>query len=82
MRRASLNEGDNFQFTIVPSISEVTNQGNKDGQKIEIKGSGFSTNPRNNTVEVDGNECNVTQSTPTSITCILSAHNASKTKKL
>ena len=69
MTRSSLNESDNFQYTVVPAVTKVTGEGNEEGQEVEIEGSGFSRNAKNNTVEVDGNECVVTEASATKIKC-------------
>jgi hypothetical protein len=44
---------------------------------IQINGTGFSTNPLNNSVTVAGNPCNVTSASSTSIFCILGPKNDS-----
>ena len=82
MTRSSLNESDNFQYTVVPAVTKVTGEGNEEGQEVEIEGSGFSRNAKNNTVEVDGNECVVTEASATKIKCQLGKRNASLTKKI
>lgn len=36
MTKATLKESDNFQYTAVPAITNVTKQGNSAGQEVEI----------------------------------------------
>ena len=50
MTRTSYNGSDNYQYTVVAAVTNVTNIGNKAGQNIEINGTGFSTTPEKNKV--------------------------------
>jgi len=44
MRRSSLDPTDNFQFTVLPTVTKVSpNSGNIGGQYLTISGTGFSS---------------------------------------
>lgn len=81
MRRSSLNPQDYFEFTSLPTVSAVSPaSGNVGGQYLTISGTGFSPNPKNNTVTVDGNDCSVTSSSNYEIKCTLAAKGSSSSK--
>jgi hypothetical protein len=83
MRRSSLNAGEYFEFTALPTVTGVnTHRGNNGGQKLSITGAGFSLNKDNNTVSVDGNPCKVSYSDEGNIQCILAAKNDTLSTKL
>lgn len=76
LRRASLDPAENFEFTVLPTISSVSPlSGNLGGQFLTITGSGFAAVAANNTVTVDGNPCKITSSSDNQISCTLSAKN-------
>jgi hypothetical protein len=61
LRRSSLNKGDYFEYTVVPSIRGLSaSSGNLGGQNLKIFGNLFSLKAANNTVSVDGTNCLVT----------------------
>ena len=74
MRRTSLDPNEYFEFTALPTVKAVSPAtGNVGGQFLTITGTGFSGEPSNNTVTVDGNDCAVTSSSDYEIKCILAA---------
>jgi hypothetical protein len=61
MRRSSFDPKEYFEFTSLPTVGSVSPaNGNIGGQYLTISGTGFSLNPSNNSVWVDGNDCKVT----------------------
>lgn len=67
----------------MPTVSSVSpNSGNIGGQFLSITGTGFSRNPANNTVSVDGTNCAVTSASENLLTCTLSKRDSSKTTLL
>lgn len=78
IRRPSLVEGEYFEFTSLPTITSISPAtGNLGGQVITLSGTGFSGVLANNSVSVDGNNCEVKSATETSLVCILGAKNPS-----
>ena len=74
MRRSSFDPQEYFEFTSLPTVAAVTPAtGNVGGQYLTISGTGFSPNPKNNTVTVDGNDCSVTSADNYQIKCTLAA---------
>jgi len=70
LRRSSLNKNDNFEYTVLPSVSWISaSTGNLGGQYLTIYGNDFSLNPANNTVSVDGTNCAVTAVTSGQLSC-------------
>lgn len=83
MRRSSLNPNEYFEFTALPTVSGVSpNSGNMGGQLLTISGTGFSMNPQNNSVTVDGNNCRVTESSNNQLKCTLDPKNTSSSSQL
>ena len=78
MRRSSFDAAEYFEFTSLPTVAMVNPAtGNIGGQYLTIAGTGFSNNPLNNSVSVDGNDCAVTSSQNDQIKCTLAPQNAS-----
>ena len=76
MRRTSLDPNEYFEFTALPTIQSVSpSSGNLGGQYVTIAGTGFSNEPTNNSVTVDGNDCKVTSSFNEEIQCTLAPKN-------
>ncbi len=72
IRRSSFDPSEYFEFTSLPTVSSVSPMnGNIGGQYLTISGTGFSLNPANNSVTVDGNDCAVTSSSAFEIKCTL-----------
>jgi hypothetical protein len=64
LRKASLIQGEYFEFTALPTVAAVSpSTGDLGGQIVTISGTGFANVNENNTVTVDGNNCAVTAST-------------------
>lgn len=83
LRRSSLDPNEYFEFTALPTITAVgPNNGNVGGQYLTISGTGFSANPANNTVLVDGNDCLITSATPNELKCTLGRKDPSKSSLL
>ena len=83
LRRSSLNKGEYFEFTALPTVSAInTHIGNNGGQKLSITGTGFSKNKLNNSVSVDGNPCEVSYSDEGNIQCIIAPKNNALSTKL
>lgn len=71
MRKPTL-EHIYYEHSVHPSISSISpNSGFETGQDIVITGTGFSTNPSEIAVTVDGVTCGVSSSTLNSIKCSL-----------
>lgn len=71
LRRSSFLQ-ENFHFAVLPALYSFTpNSGAPAGQKLSINGSGFSTDSSAITVTVDGNPCDITSSTLSTINCNL-----------
>lgn len=82
MQRASL-KAEYYQHTVLPAVANLNpNQGGLAGQDLVISGSGFSNNPKNISVTVDGVNCAVKSSTQTSINCRLAAKQSSNSAAL
>ncbi len=65
---------------MLPTINSVSpNRGNVGGQYLTIKGTGFSPNPKNNSITVDGNVCEITFASSGQLNCILATKTASST---
>ena len=63
MRRTSFDPKEYFEFTALPTVKSISpTSGNVGGQYLTIVGTGFSNEPTNNSVTVDGNDCAVTSS--------------------
>jgi len=83
MRRSSFDPTEYFEFTSLPTVSGVSpTSGNVGGQYLTISGTGFSPNPNNNTVTVDGNDCSVTSANNNEIKCTLGSKSSSLTSLL
>lgn len=83
LRRTSSIKDDYFEYTSLPVVSAVSPaSGNIGGQYLTISGSGFSPNPKNNTVSVDGNNCKVTAASNSEIKCTLAAKDNAKSSLL
>lgn len=54
-------------------------RGNLGGQYLTIKGTGFSPNPKNNSIAIDGNACDITYASNGQLNCILATKTASST---
>lgn len=77
LRRSSFLQ-ENFHFAVLPAVYSLTpDKGGLSGQTININGTGFSTNSSEISVKVDNNDCVVTASTISSITCNLPPRNPS-----
>lgn len=82
LRRTS-NINEDFHYSVLPSISQINpSSGSVAGQQLTISGTGFSTDPSKLKVHVDGNTCDVKQSSITSITCNLGPKDDQLTSKL
>jgi hypothetical protein len=66
-----LNNKEKFQFVVLPLVNDTTHSGSIDGQDLVIKGTGFSLDKNDVSVEVDGVNCKVTASTFTEVRCTL-----------
>ena len=67
----------------MPTITSVSpSSGNVAGQYLKISGNGFSPRVENNTVSVDGNNCQVTYSTNEEIGCIVAPRDTTLSSKL
>jgi hypothetical protein len=83
LRRTSFDPQEYFEFTALPTVTAVSPaSGNIGGQYLTISGSGFSANPANNSVSVDGNDCLVTSASSDQIKCTLSPKNSSVSSQL
>jgi hypothetical protein len=83
MRRSSFDPNEFFQFTALPTVSSISPaSGNVAGQLLTISGTGFSNNPTNNTVTVDGNDCHVTAATNNQLQCTVAPRNSSLSSQL
>lgn len=83
LQRASLDGGEYYEFAVLPTVTSVSpNNGNLGGQNITISGTGFSGIAKNNTVSVNGNDCKVTSSSETAISCTINTYDSSKSAKL
>jgi hypothetical protein len=83
LRRASLNPDDNFEFSVLPTITTVSPlNGNLGGQLLTIKGTGFAAVAANNSVTVDGNPCKITSSSDSQISCTLAAKDPAHSSRL
>lgn len=83
MRRSSFDPKEYFEFTALPTITGVSpNNGNIGGQYLTVSGTGFSANPANNTVLVDGNDCLVTSASQNQLKCTVSKKDSSKSSLL
>lgn len=71
--KATFDNKERFQFVVLPLVNATTSSGSIYGQDLVIKGTGFSPNTSEIKVSVDGVNCNVFQSTLTSINCKLEA---------
>ncbi len=69
--KASLDNKEKFQFVVLPLVNSTTQSGSINGQDLLIKGTGFSLNLVDVSVEVDGVACKVMSSTFTEIRCRL-----------
>ena len=79
MRKSSFTPGEYFEYTVLPTIKTVSpDNGNVGGQYLTISGTGFSANPANNTVKVDGNDCKVTKASTHNIECTLASQDPAK----
>lgn len=59
MRKTSL-QNIYYEHVVYPSITEISpRSGFQTGQMLTITGTGFSTNPSDITVSVDGVDCDV-----------------------
>lgn len=77
LRRSSLLQ-ENYHFAVLPAIYSFTpKSGGLAGQTININGTGFSNNASEITVKVDNNNCVITASTLSTITCNLQQRSAS-----
>jgi hypothetical protein len=71
LRRTSFLQ-ENFHFAVLPAVYSFSpNSGAEAGQQLAINGSGFSTNSSVISVTVDGNTCDITSSTASTINCNL-----------
>lgn len=83
MRRSSFDPKEYFEFTSLPTVTAVTPaNGNVGGQYITIQGTGFSLNPANNSVSVDGNDCKVTSASSNQLKCTVASKDAGKSSLL
>jgi hypothetical protein len=57
--KATTDNNDKFQFVVLPLVNQTTHSGSKQGQDLLIKGTGFSMDPADISVEVDGVKCKV-----------------------
>lgn len=77
LRRSSLLH-QNFHFAVLPAVYSFSpNSGAPAGQQLAINGSGFSTNASVITVTVDGNPCDISSSTASTINCNIRPRNLS-----
>lgn len=77
LRRSSFLQ-ENYHFAVMPAVYSFTpNSGSPAGQQLSINGSGFSTNSSVITVTVDGNPCDITSSSISTINCNLPPRNLS-----
>ena len=82
LRRSSFLQ-ENYHFAVLPAVYSLTpSSGGLAGQTININGTGFSNNASEIKVKVDENDCVVTASTISSITCDLQPRNPSVSSKL
>lgn len=83
LRRSSLDPNDYFEYTALPTVTAVSpNNGNIGGQYLTISGTGFSQNPANNTVSIDGNDCLIIEASNNQIKCTLGKKDSSKSSLL
>jgi hypothetical protein len=69
--KATFNNKEKFQFVVLPLVNSTTQSGSINGQDLVIKGTGFSLNKTDVSVEVDGVPCVVSESTFTQVNCRL-----------
>lgn len=69
--KATSNNKERFQFVVLPLVNDTTRSGSINGQDLVIKGTGFSLNKTDVSVEVDGVPCTVSESTFTQVKCRL-----------
>lgn len=82
LRRSSFLQ-ENFHFAVLPAVYSFTpNSGAPAGQQLTINGSGFSTNSSVISVTVDGNPCDISSSTASTINCNLRPKNANLSAQL
>lgn len=63
-----LNNGTPYQFMVAPVVWDQTSyQGSRFGNRINITGTGFSSNPNNISVVIAGLPCKVTKASVTQI---------------
>jgi hypothetical protein len=68
---------------VLPAVYSFTpNSGAAAGQQLSINGSGFSTNSSVITVSVDGNPCDISSSTQSTINCKIRPRDLSLSSKL
>lgn len=80
MRRSSFTAKEYFEYSVLPTITSVSPmRGNVGGQYLTIKGTGFSPNPKNNSITVDGNTCDITYASNGQLSCILAPKTAAST---
>lgn len=83
MRRSSFDPHEYFEFTSLPTVGSVAPaNGNIGGQYLTISGTGFSLNPANNSVSVDGNDCKVTSASSDQLKCTVANKDPAKSSLL
>lgn len=67
----------------MPTVTSITpSSGNTGGQNITVYGTGFSLEPKNNTVSIDGTPCKVTEASQGSLKCTLGPKDTTKSSLL